>query len=56
MLEIKIIVTIGIWMLGVVAVQVMKKIEPDNKTHPVWVLFIELMYTIVAIVTIYYRF
>lgn len=55
-LEIKIIVTIGIWMLGVVAVQVMKKIEPDNKTYPVWVLFIELMYTIVTIVTIYYRF
>lgn len=53
-LEIKIIMTIVIWILGFVAVQIMKKIEPDNKIYPVWVLFIELMYTIVTIVTIYY--
>lgn len=50
----EIIMTIVIWILGFVAVQIMKKIEPDNKIYPVWVLFIELMYTIVTIVTIYY--
>ena len=32
----KVLITIGIWM---------KKIEPNDKVYPVWVLFIALVFT-----------
>lgn len=31
----KLLITIGMWVLGAVCVWVMKKIEPDNKIYPV---------------------
>ena len=41
----KLLITIGMWVLGAVCVWVMKKIEPDNKIYPVWALFIALAFT-----------
>lgn len=45
----KLIVTIGIWIIGFACMKWMKKIEPDNKIYPVWVLFIALMFIAFAI-------
>lgn len=45
----KLIVTIAIWIIGVVCVLVMKKIDPNNKIYPVWALFIALMFTAFAV-------
>lgn len=45
----KLYVTIGVWIIGVVCVLIMKKIEPDNKIYPVWALFIALMFSAFAI-------
>ena len=41
----KVLITIGIWILGALCVRIMKKIEPDNKIDPVWALFIALAFT-----------
>lgn len=41
----KVLITIGIWILGALCVRIMKKIEPDNKIYPVWALFIALAFT-----------
>lgn len=41
----KLCVTAGIWIIGVICVLIMKKIEPDNKIYPVWALFISLVFT-----------
>lgn len=40
----KLIITIGIWIIGFICVLIMRKIEPDNKIYTVWVLFIDLMF------------
>ena len=45
----KLIVTIIIWVVGIVCVFVMKKIEPNNKIYPVWALFIALAFTCFAL-------
>lgn len=45
----KLWVTIGMWILGFICVWVMKKIEPDNKIYPVWVLFIAIAFTLFAL-------
>lgn len=45
----KLFVTIAIWIVGIICLLVMKKIEPDNKIYPVWVLFIALMFTAFAV-------
>lgn len=45
----KSIITIGVWIIGLVCILVMKKIEPDNKIYPVWVLFIALLFTAFAV-------
>lgn len=45
----KLIVTVGIWLIGFLCVIVMKKIEPDNKIYPVWALFISLAFTLFAV-------
>ena len=45
----KAVITIGIWIIGIICVLIMKKIEPDNKIYPVWVLFIALLFTAFAI-------
>ena len=44
----KISITIGMWVLGILCVLWMKKIEPNNKIYPVWVLFIALAFTLFA--------
>ena len=41
----KVLITIGIWILGALCVRIMKKIEPNDKVYPVWVLFIALVFT-----------
>lgn len=45
----KLYITIGIWLVGILCVLVMKKIEPDNKIYPVWALFIALAFTLFAV-------
>lgn len=45
----KCLITIGMWILGAVCVWVMKKIEPNNKIYPVWVLFIASVFTVFAL-------
>ncbi len=42
-------VTIAVWVIGVVCVKVMKKIEPDNRIYPVWALFIAILFTLFAV-------
>lgn len=43
------IVTIVMWIVGVIGVLVMKRIEPDNKIYPVWVLFIEIAFMLFVV-------
>lgn len=43
------LITLGVWVLGGICVRVMKKIEPDNKIYPVWVLFIASAFTVFAL-------
>lgn len=45
----KLAITVGVWMIGSICALVMKKIEPNNKIYPVWVLFIQLMFTAFAL-------
>lgn len=45
----KLFVTIGMWVLGLLCVKVMKKIEPDNKIYPVWALFVATAFTLFAL-------
>lgn len=45
----KLFVTIEIWLIAFVCVRIMKKIEPDNKIYPIWVLFITSMFTAFAV-------
>lgn len=45
----KLYITIGIWLVGILCVLVMKKIEPDNKIYPVRALFIALAFTLFAV-------
>lgn len=45
----KIILTVGIWNIGIICVLVMRKLEPDNKVYPVWALFIAVVFTLFAI-------
>ena len=37
---------ISVLIIGAVCVCLMKKIEPNNKSYPVWVLFVALMFTV----------
>ena len=37
---------IAVWIIGAVCMWLMKKIEPNNKIYPVWVLFVALMFTV----------
>nr|DAD89723.1 MAG TPA: hypothetical protein [Siphoviridae sp. ctWDo30] len=41
----KIIITVGVWIIGAICVLVMKKLEPNNKIYPVWALFVSLIFT-----------
>lgn len=45
----QVVTTIGIWILAIVCIPIMKKLEPDNKIYPVWALFIALMFTAFAL-------
>lgn len=45
----KLIVTIAIWIVGIICVLIMKRIEPNNKIYPVWALFIALAFTCFAL-------
>lgn len=40
---------IGIWLVCVVCIRIMKKIEPYNKIYLVWALFITIVFTLFAI-------
>lgn len=37
------------WVIGIIGVFVMRKIEPDDKMYPAWVLFVILAFTVFAI-------
>ena len=37
------------WVIGIIGVFVMRKIEPDDKMYPVWVLFVILAFTVFVI-------
>ena len=39
------LIIFAVWMIGIICIFIMKKIEPDNKIYPVWVLFIVLLFT-----------
>lgn len=43
------IVTIIVWMVGLLGIAVMKKIEPDNRIYRVWVLFVEVAFTLLVV-------
>lgn len=43
------IVTVIVWMVGLVGIAVMKKIEPDNRIYRVWVLFVEVAFTLFVV-------
>lgn len=43
------IAIIIMWVIGIIGIAVMKKIEPDNKIYPIWVLFIVVAFTVFAI-------
>ncbi len=43
------IVTIILWMVGLLGIAVMKKIEPDNSIYRVWVLFVEVAFTLFVV-------
>lgn len=45
----QVMITIGIWILAIVCIPIMKKLEPDNKIYPVWALFIALVFTAFAL-------
>ena len=49
---VKILVTIGMWVLAIICIFIMRKIEPDNKIYPIWALFIAALFTGVTICTI----
>lgn len=42
----KIIITVGIWVIGFICVVIMRKIEPGNKIYPVWALFVAIAFTL----------
>lgn len=42
------------WVIGIIEIAVMKKIEPDNKIYPIWVLFIVMAFTVFAIFYAYF--
>lgn len=44
----KVLITIGMWVLGAICTLIMKKIEPDNKIYPVWALFVASAFTVFA--------
>ncbi len=37
------------WVIGIIGVFVMRKIEPDDKMYPAWVLFVILAFTVFVI-------
>lgn len=37
------------WVIGIIGVFAMRKIEPDDKMYPVWVLFVVLAFTVFVI-------
>ena len=43
------IVTIILWMVGLLGIAVMKKIEPDNSIYRAWVLFVEVAFTLFVV-------
>lgn len=45
----KVVLTLLVWFLGFICIKIMKKIEPDNKMYPVWVLFIAMLFTLFAV-------
>lgn len=42
------------WVIGIIGIAIMKKIEPDNKIYPIWVLFIAMAFTVFAIFYAYF--
>lgn len=43
------IVTVIVWLVGLIGVAVMKKIEPDNGIYRIWVLFVEVAFTLFVV-------
>ncbi len=38
-----------VWFIGFLCIKAMKKIEPNNRIYPVWVLFIVVLFTLFSI-------
>ena len=38
---------VALWMIGFNCILIMKKIEPNNKIYPIWVLFVLIAFTLV---------
>lgn len=45
----KLLITIGMWVLGAVCVWVMKKVAPEDKVYPIWALLIVFLFSLVVI-------
>ena len=41
----KLIVTVIVWIIGIIGIGIMKKIQPYNKIYPVWVAFVCIVFT-----------
>lgn len=40
------VLIVGMWIVGIACIALMQKIEPNNKTYPIWVLFILVVFTL----------
>lgn len=43
------ILIVILWIVGLAGIAVMKKIEPDNRIYCVWVLFVEVVFTLFVV-------
>ena len=43
-----VIMTIGMWILGIIGVWIMRKLEPDNKIYPILALCNVITFTLFA--------
>lgn len=50
-MRVKAVITVLMWLLAVVCILAMKKIEPDNKAYPVWTVFVMALFTLFTIYT-----
>lgn len=43
------ILGIFMWLVAIVAIIIMKKIQPENKVYPIWAVFICILFTLFLI-------